>query len=575
MISQSKRINREQMIVLLSILVTIISTVVLSARRIALYDYNYIANSVHRMSLGEVPYRDFDLVLPPVTFMPVYLFHNFVGLGINTSILLCAIGTQIIALLSFYSILRRLIPDRRRTLSSALFYAALLSASLVNVISAYPNYIYDSLASSLALFTLALLLRYVSENQYRFLVLSLFFALLTFFTKFNMGGSLILGAVVVRVVTLIKLRQVKKLYLEALTFLILSLAFIVMLLIAGVSQFMDQTVIAPSKFKGVTKLGQLAQYNYPVLIAMLALIILALKFKTIVNHLTKYTFYFLFLSLSFSAILILFTPYSAEDKIGKIFPSAAFSYPIVMLLALHRLLAHSKYRIEVVYLLTILPIFFFGTFLSQGWNGSSYSLNPLLILLLVTVFITQDDREISGLRTITVSVVVLLTMNFLILSSNGNRLGYVTDNGARGSSFNWSQMGTALNADDVTQATEVRAALNLGDQSGSIVEFPAEDSLEQFSTKLTPWGRCLQFTFICPTKTDQDILNDFKNNGPSFVVLKRITQINRDIEPVLGILEPIVNQCLVLEYSNKNYEVFKKNAKTESCISEKLSTVNE
>ncbi len=564
------KIIDEHRVLAASTLVTILLTFILSARRVALYDFNFIANAVHRISIGEIPYKDFDLVLPPVTFLPVYLVHHFLGLSIVVSMLISAIATQVIAIIAFYNILLRLKNNTANSISGFLFALAMTCAAAVNVISVYPNYIYDSVASALTLVTIAFLLKYLESKRYRFLVLSYALAILTLMTKFNMGGSLITAVVLVRVVTLLKIRQLKQLLLEVLTLFTLSVCSIILVSFAGLSNFIDQTVIAPRDFKGVTSVEQLVQYKYPLLLGLLVLTLLASKVILIRRLVFEWTLSILVIFLAFILFLTLFTPYSSGTIMGRLFPSANFAYPIVLLLALNRLICLQKLRSELVLLLVVIPIYFFGTFLSQGWNGSSYSLNPLLILLLISLYLTSDGTERRQFKGFFILLVLLVSANSLTSALNGNRLGYVIDNGARGKSFNWSQIGIASSSEDIEQTSQIREFLMHEEKNRTLVEFPAEDSLDQFSTQLIPWSRCLQFTYVCPSKPTEQIIKDFKKKVPDFVILKIRTQINRDLEPIVSTIESVVSACYTEKYSNKNYLLFETYEDTQICVDEYL-----
>lgn len=559
-------IKKEHCILAASTLATCLATLILSARRVALYDFNFIANAVHRISLGEIPYKDFDLVLPPLTFIPVYLIHHFLGLSIVKSMLISGLIIQVVALFAFYKILSRLRKNPQNYLSDFLFALAMSCAALVNVISVYPNYIYDSVATALTLVTIALLLNYLESDKYGYLILSHLFAYLTLLTKFNMGGSLILGIVLGRALTLVANRDTKKLIFEALSLISFSLLFLLLVSFFSLSHFIDQTVIAPKNFKEVMGFGQFTQYKYPLIFILLAVTLLGIKMISIQNLITKWTLYVLVIFLSFILFLHLFTPYSSGTIIGRVFPNANFAYPIIMVLSLNRLMHLQRSRSETVLLLMVIPIYFFGTFLSQGWNGSSYSLNPLLVILLITLYLTFDGIERRQLKTLLLTVVLLVSSNSLMAALSGSRLGYVAENGARGQSFNWSQVGIASNNNDIEQTAQVRDFLAVEKKTGTLVEFPAEDSLDQFSTKLTPWGRCLQFTYICPSRQSDQIVKDFGEKPADYVVVKTRTQIDWNLEPIVYKLEPILNECFTLSFKNENYQVYKAHGSTQSCV---------
>lgn len=566
--------KNRRLILIFFLLVTTASTIFFGARRIAFYDFNYVANAVHRMSVGQLPYRDFDLVLPPVTFLPVFIFHQLLKIDIGIAIFLSAVLTQFISIIAFRSILESLFRKKLEEFENPAFLTLMVSAAVLNVVSIYPNYIYDSLATSLTLGAVALLLKYIHVNEYKYLVYSFVLSILSFLTKFNMGGSLILGICIVRTLNLAKKRNFKQMAIEASTLSVLCALAISLISVFGLGSFIDQTIVAPSKFKEVTSLGQLAQYNYPSLIVLMVLILISLKTVYIRARITRFTLIATGFGLGLNLIHTLFSSNSTETAIAKIFPSANFIFPIVMLIALHRLLVLGimKHN-DLSLILIVVPIYFFGTFFSQGWNGSSYSLSPLLLILLVAIYLSLAEIERRKSKVVFFTIFVLVGVNFLTLAMNGNRLGYVDNGGVRSQSFNWNTIGMASSKEDIDTANEVRVHIAQEQQFGSIVEFPAEDLLQQFSSTLIPWNRCLQFTFICPTKSTQEVLNDFSSDAPSFVILKKNTQINQDIEPIINSIKPILKSCFIESFSNRTYVVFKADAGVYTCI-KKLSSVN-
>lgn len=562
----SKCIRNEKLTLAFLLLVTTLATAIFSARRIAFYDFNFIANGVHRMALGQLPYRDFDLVLPPFTFLPVYALHHLLRIEVEHAIFLSAVITQMLSILALWSILQSLFYGRVHRHKNALLLALLTSASVINVISIYPNYVYDSVATSLTLGSLASLLKYNRDHQRRYLLLTFVLAVFSFYSKFNMGGSLIFGILLVRTIELGRKRHFKKLLTEAFTLSVVLVSVLLPISFLGLNSFIEQTIIEPSKFKGVTKLGQLAQYNYPSLIVQLVAILVSSRVKFIREHFARYGLAFIALGLGFNFLATLFSVKPEDWLLGKVFPSANFVYPVAMLLALHCLLFKRTNQARDLNILIIVPIYFFGTFFSQGWNGSSYSLSPLLLVLIVSIFFSQADENKRLSNLIFLVVFVLAFSNFLAMAINGNRLGYVDNSGVRDQSFNWNVLGMASSREDVYTVSEVKSFIVQNRYEGTIVEFPAEDSLHQFSSTLEPWNRCLQFTFICPTKPDRSLITDLGQEVPDVVILKKTTQINRSIESIVAIGEPIIKSCFTETFSNSIYSVFKSDVETKACV---------
>lgn len=247
-----------------------------------------------------------------------------------------------------------------------------------------------------------------------------------------------------------------------------------------------------------------------------------------------------------------------------------------MLLAIHALIyRRATNKNYVSTLLIIIPMYFFGTFLSQGWDGSSYSLTPMLIVLLNVIYVSLGLKERSQLSAIFLTATTLISTSLLVMASNGVRLGYVVDSGMRSQSFNWNVPGMASSRQDLDQALEVKDFIIQANSRGHIIEFPAEDSLQEFSSKLKPWNRCLQFTIICPSKLDQSLIEDFTFDTPEVTIIKKNSQIYREYESIVPVIELIVKTCLREEFSNETYIVYGQTEYSRGCLKNLLSAKND
>lgn len=541
-----------------------------SSRRIAYYDFNYIQNSVYRMTLGEVPFRDFDLVLPAIPYVLVLLIHFLMSIPINVSVYFATCLLIVVSTHSIVGIHNKLHKEEvalgKKYRSSLLF----IFCSLFGVVSIYPNYVYDSVASAFALAALNQFLGHLNEEKSSYLFKSGIFISLSTFSKYNMGGFLAIGLLLTLFYISIQCPGgTKRKFLERASILMApSLFTLTIFLFLGPMSIYEQTIVAASKFKNLDEVSQFAQYNYPALILILFLILVC-NFR---NSGTK--------SLSLSIILFMIIGISSVfiqqnlqnedlDKILlQIFPSASFVFPIVMLLSLHKLISerHSMDSSEFCVLIS-LPLYFFGTFLSQGWDGSSYSLWPMLaIIASITVYSPSINQRDSWnyLQLYGVGVLILSLVLSIIL---GTRLSFVEDNGMRNEhNFSFQIIGTAISKEDLGQIGEVKNKITKSAIEGSTIVLPAEDSIESFGSNLLPWGRCLQYTMICPSFNERLFLMEFRKDPPNIVVIKHKPQIGFEIEAITPKVQKLVTQCYVSDYKNETYQLYLKKKETLACL---------
>jgi hypothetical protein len=214
-----------------------------------------------------------------------------------------------------------------------------------------------------------------------------------------------------------------------------------------------------------------------------------------------------------------------------------------------------------------LPLYFFGTFLSQGWGGSSYSLWPMLaIIASITVYSPSiNKRDSWNYLQFYGGGVLILSLVLSVIQ--GTRLGFVEDNGMRNeNNFNFEVIGTAISKEDLGQIGEVKKKIAESEIEGSTIVLPAEDSIESFGSKLLPWGRCLQYTMICPSFNERIFLEQFRNNPPNIVVIKHKPQIVFEIEPITSKVQKIADLCYLSVYKNETYELYLKKTETLACL---------
>ena len=75
-IAENKAQKAIQFYLLIGFTVTLFLGVLFQTKHTLLYDYSYLVNISGRMLQGEMPYRDFDLVVSPgIFFLQAIFFH--------------------------------------------------------------------------------------------------------------------------------------------------------------------------------------------------------------------------------------------------------------------------------------------------------------------------------------------------------------------------------------------------------------------------------------------------------------------------------------------------------------------
>jgi hypothetical protein len=554
-------------------LIAILLTTIYSAHRVALYDYSFMANIGHRLALGQIPYRDFDLPLPIGSFVPLFLLEKIPGINNLLSIYFTSCLTVGISTLTALRILR-IIQKSNPTTKVSIWIQNTCKLGLViaNVISHSPNYFYDSLSSTFVLLSILFSLKYLEERNIKYFYVIGWTLGCAFITKYNIGAALglsicfwIIGD------TYSKTRSRKEVFRNlriictpALVLLFISVSF-------APRSYFFQTILAPGENKKVFSVSQLAQYNYKILVLILLIGILGLLIPKIQGYMQQTVIIFLGCAL----LILVMTRILGVNQISEVFlnnfPNLGFIFPVVILMSF-LLLIHKEIMVsesqKVIILLSSAAML--GSFLSQGWNGSTYAFYPELMILLFSNSFTNSRYSIALLKTKihTLVVIMLVIVNATLMIINGDRLGFLVDKGSRSNTLNFNILGTALSNSDVQNIRVVQEAIRASGASGTIAEFPAEDPLSLMSNTLKPWFRCIQFTFICPTVSEDKIESEFRNRPPDIIVLKHESQINFKIEPILDTVQVLAGTCFENLFKNRTYSVYKKGNNSKLCMKE-------
>lgn len=556
-------------------LFAILLTTIYSAHRIALYDYSFMANIGHRLTIGEIPYRDFDLPLPIGSFLPIFVLDQIPGIDNLNAVYISSCLTVGISTFTALRILRLLQKHHPLTKTSiVLLNTCKIGLVFVNVISHSPNYFYDSLSSTFVLLTILFSLKFLESAKVQYLYLVGWTLGGAFISKYNVGAALGLAICIWIIITTQSSLGSKKDAIEKI--MIISLPS-VMLLFGSVlfspGDYFYQTVFAPGENKKVLSASQLAQYNYGLLIIMLFIGLIGLFVPIIQRYMHNVVTFILACALLLLVTNRVFSLTSLNNLLEDIFPNTGFLFPVAILMSfflmIHKANAITGYQ-RIVILLSCASML--GSFLSQGWNGSSYAFYPELIALLFSNSFIRSGSSTTLNKTnfSTLIVIFLLIVNATLMIFNGDRLGFLVDNGARSNTLNFNVIGTALSTSDIQAIRKVQHSIEKSGASGTIAEFPSEDPISLFSTNLKPWFRCIQYTLICPTVSESELEKEFRKSAPDIVILKHQPQINFRVEPFFDKVEKLSKRCFKEILSDEIYSVYKKVESTKICMDSKI-----
>jgi len=156
-----------------------------NSRLAVLWDLSYILENSYRISLGQVPYRDFPFPYAPLTFLTQAVLIKLTGRLFFHHVIYCAVVGALVTLLTWRILLRVLHDVRQARLLSLVLTAPL---TVLGVYAIFPHPFYDSDCTFWILICLLLLLHWYRTPDSKPLSLSCGFVLvLPIFIKQNVG----------------------------------------------------------------------------------------------------------------------------------------------------------------------------------------------------------------------------------------------------------------------------------------------------------------------------------------------------------------------------------------------------
>ncbi len=387
-----------------------------NTRVAVLWDLGYLLDTAWRITLGQMPYRDFPFAHAPLTFLTQAVLIHFFGRAYIATILYAAAAGGLGVWLSWL-ILRRIAANQ--------WLALALTAPLVflNTQAVYPHPIYDTDCVLAVLFALWLLARMAERENAGWIegAIAGASATLPIFYKQNIGLAFAFTVGVAALVLSARAKERKK-AIGILIGMIAALLVAVAILGAtcGAGNYFHWTVefAAARRMPGLASIA--AIYQTPLLywglpVALVGWVLLRTRLSKLIG-----------LGLLAAPFLwSLWLVLASEDAADK---TDAFLALWPLVIALAALVALAELRRGLT-LQRFVPFFILaaihGAFMSQQLWGSTYALWPLLMLLVAVAIgaLPAAARWAGGALTAAVSV-VFLTCG-CVYSTSLERLSYI------------------------------------------------------------------------------------------------------------------------------------------------------
>jgi hypothetical protein len=538
-----------------------------NARLGVLWDLSYILENSYRISLGDMPYRDFPLPYAPLTFLTQAALIKLAGRVFFYHVLYCAAVGGLATVLTWRILLNMV----RGAVKSARIVAFLLSAPLtvLGIYCIFPHPFYDP-DCTFAILVCIVLLQKLERRGFPPLPASITGAVLVvpLFVKQNTGlaflGSAGLAFVVLLGLNLWQRRSVRGQLWVMLgaTGGLLSALFLIHLT-AGLANYKHWTIRFAASRRMPALADMLSVYRNQVLpwwiVTLLIGVVVLWLNRRDDRRLTLLSG--LLLSSPFLWTLIsLFV----EQEPGARAEGLLALWPLLLMVSFIIALLSVGRRTGIA---LVLPFILIGTvngaFLSQQLWGSTYAVWPLLMLLLADMITALSPvlKDRTGWMTVSLTAVVAVSM----VASGGvyvwshERLGYANlSEGAITRSSLPALNGLSVRGAWIPQFEELLrfSEREIPGQEGLLM-IPGED-LFYYSSGRHPRFSVLMFDRTVNPYSPEEILELSRSRDIRWLIVKRKLQLQAEpVEHKDHLLEVLRHDFQQVE-SLGNYDVYRK-----------------
>jgi hypothetical protein len=535
-----------------------------NSRLAILWDLSYILETSHRISLGDIPYRDFPLYYPPLTFLIQAALMKFTGRVFVHQVLYCAVASGLATVLT-WRILQNLLIG---VVVSARFAAFLIGLPLtvLGIYCIYPHPIYDS-DCTLAVLLCIFLLQKLESRGFPTLRAFLTGLLLVvpMFIKQNVGLAF-LGSTGLAFVTLMGIEAWHRRPIVGYVWLMVGIATALvsaLLLIqftAGLANYLHWTVQFAWSIRMPEPVRMLSIYQDHRLPLVIATFVAGILLASLNRHDR--------LPMGLLAGILMSAPFAwpLESLIRIQNPVGLLRlWPFLLVVssgtALWRLWGERKHMSFSLALPFILIITIHGAFLSQQVKGSTYALWPMLLILLASTLQVlklpsrEPSKETIGLFAVVFALSMLVTGGYYLLSSS--RLYYVKlSQGEMARSTLPALRGLSIRGPWIPDFEElVRFTENNIPRQDGLLMIPGED-LFYYTTDRRPQFPVLMFDPSNPYSPDE-ILKFSRDRGIHWLVVKK--DLQRKEEPVSdkARLLALLDQDFTVVTRLTNYDIYR------------------
>lgn len=533
-----------------------------------LWDLSYVLENSYRISLGELPYKDFPFPYPPLTFLIQSLLIRLTGRVFFHHVLYCAVVGGLGTVLTW----RILIHLLRNSIASVRLVGFLLALPLtvLGIYAVFPHPFYDPDCTFTVLLGIFLLQQSERNNLSP---LSAFWAgvalVVPLFVKQNIGLAFLASAGFANAVLMllrIWRRQCASGYAWLVTGIAagLAFAFLAIHFTVGVRNYMHWTIQFAAARRLPSLSGMLSPYRSTLLLVWIA----AFAAGTLLlgHNRRRNKWPVRLVSVSLLALPIVWPVFDLlieqdpSDRADCLLTLWPFLLIVSLACALRNIRRGPEFDQALPFILIATVQ---GVFLSQQLWGSTYAIWPLLILLLagmlmVLARLASDQRQSEIVMLAGVAALSMLVSGGYYVASH-ERLDYADlSQGHLARSTLPALEGLSVRGPWIPQFEElVRYSEREIPRDQGLLMIPGED-LFYYATGRRPHFPVLLFDHTVNPYSPEEIVEIARHRNVCWLVVKRNLQLNTEPVEDKGRLLDLLRADFVPVRSLANYDVYRR-----------------
>jgi hypothetical protein len=557
--------STDWIVALLIFLATAAVIVWQNSRLAVIWDLSYILENSFRISLGDVPYRDFPFPYPPLTFLIQAALIRLTGRAFWHHVGYCVLTGGFAGVLTW-----RILLNSLRTTAHPRLLAFLLSLPLIplGIYCIFPHPFYDPDCTFTILLGLLLLQRLDRKPSWWLALVTGALLVVPLFIKQNTGlAFLVSTSIALLILILLEAFRRKPVRHYLLTLGGVGLGLVLALLLikstAGLANYWHWTIQFAASRRAPPLAEMIGVYRDKTLLLWLALILAGaflLWLSRRGNRALMILSAFLIAVPFLWPAIYLLREHDASERAERLLTL----WPLLIIISFVAAVLAIKRRNGISLVLPLILIGVInGAFMSQQLWGSTYAIWPLFVILLATTIAALSSLA-KALSRIAIPVTAAIVASLLICSvfylRSHERLDYANlDDGALTRSTLPQLRGLATRGDWLPNFEElVRYTEREIPRDQPILIIPGED-LFYYTTGRRPQFPVLMFDHTVNPYTPEEILKLARDRNIRWLIIKQDLQDeDEQVEQERDRLTEVLEQEFEQTESLKNYDIYKR-----------------